>query len=265
MKIDIDTASMLEVLNGLRSLLGLDDTRLAESLNLRDLLTFEVSPSVSAPLEPRQMHVQRLQQAVGALSLDKYEIRITKMPQLEGKPLTAESLCRTIRLGMGADSPLTHNDFFSEFRPYEAQDNLLWNADNPVGAVIYIDIPGPNDASVLCSDASSTSWRFSTISTPRSHAHPVSGHRDFSIRRDGDNFVFSARGSDRVTDYLESALHIGLRNVAFEGAAQLWVSMQKSLIEFVEDNGGKAEVVEPEVLLFNWETVAEFQHLSLKN
>ena len=227
-----------------------------------DLFNWSVPDWVPGYLDGRGMHVQRIADAAGELNLDRYEVRITQVP--EG--WTDVSLLEQVR---------THlNDFLdtrnSEFIAYAVgDDDVKWTSSSPVGTVFKIDIIGPDNAAVVASLVEERRWRFTTINTPWSGDHPVSGHREFGVRSDDDGaVVVYTRGADRATDGIGES-------IAFAGAHQLWRSFQTKLSDWVNANGGSAsapqafsERFHPKVvdILYGHGTVAQslsFQSFSL--
>ncbi|MEA2732931.1 MAG: hypothetical protein QOF70_7406, partial [Acetobacteraceae bacterium] len=196
-----------------------------------DLFNWVCPPAVVSMITPRNMTVQRIQDAAGLLSLDRYEVRIATIPD----GYDDLSLLRQIRLNLN-DFVNTRN---SEFIPYDVgTDDVRWASGSPVGAVFKIDIIGPDNAAVVGSMVEDRRWRFTTVHTEWSGDHPVSGHREFGIRQDGDSYVVYTRGSDRATDGI-------LESIAFAGADNLWRGFQTKVVEFVNSHGGSATAPEP--------------------
>jgi hypothetical protein len=123
-------------------------------------------------------------------------------------------------------------------------------SDNPVGAVLHIDIP-KLDGAVVVSKADKHSWVFSTVRTERSGMHPISGNRQFGVRKEASEHILYTRGVDRasllVTDMWSSA--------TFAGGKSLWLSLQQRVAAWINENGGNASVSEPEDGQFSWAEV----------
>jgi hypothetical protein len=202
-----------------------------------DLFNWSAPDWIPGYLAGRNMSVQRLADAKGELNLDRYEIRIARMP--EG--VNEESLLDNVRLHL--------NDFIdtrnSQFLPYtEGDDDAKWASPSPIGAVFKIDVFGPDNAAVVTSLVEARRWRFTTVHTEWSGDHPVSGHREFGVRNDGDAVVVYTRGADRATDGM-------FEFAVFGGADHLWRSFQSKVAEWVNSNGGSASVPEPFSERFN--------------
>ncbi len=147
----------------------------------------------------------------------------------------------------------------SEFNPIEEQ---LWLSDNPLGAIISIDIEGPDNGSVICSQYEECCWIFSTVKAPflpdYDGYHPVSGNRQFgyNLNANGQMELYT-RGTDRFfspeSPPFTSAKGYGdllgyiLEKVAFPAADGLWISMQEGVKSFVVSNGGTSEINEPQI------------------
>ena len=148
-------------------------------------------------------------------------------------------------------------------KTYEASDTTSWASAAPLGSVLLFTIDGnplpflPGFESsgdgllterglVLCSKYVTKAnedhhWNFTTLKGPylpfRIGYHPVSGTRQFGLRRDGNNWVFYVRAADRPTTFAE----YGGSPFVFSGADKYWDYFQTKLIEFVVRNDGVAE------------------------
>jgi V8-like Glu-specific endopeptidase len=197
-----------------------------------DLFNWSVPDWIPGNLAGRDMSVQRIADAVGALNLDRYEVRITSVPS----GYTDVTLLEYVR---------THlNDFLdtdnSEFIPYASgDDDVKWTSASPVGTVFKIDIVGPDNAAVVASLVEDHRWRFTTVHTPWSGDHPVCGHREFGVRSEANGaVVVYTRGADRATDGLGET-------IVFFGADRLWKSFQSKLVDWIGAHGGSASAPEP--------------------
>jgi hypothetical protein len=165
----------------------------------------------------------------------------------------------TMPSGYDAASLLDHirtnlNDFVdtskSKFLPYSpGVDDAQWSSSAPVGAVYKIIIPKDNGA-VVGSLVETLRWRFTTVHTPDTGDHPVSGHREFGMSDAGAAATFYTRAADRTTGLPESLPLIN--RLAWAGADALWRSLQQKLADFVNSNGGSASIRDPFSQRFNW-------------
>jgi hypothetical protein len=193
--------------------------------------------------------IQNLDIASGPeINMDLFPVRITSMPY---KP--------------GTNQRYTHAEFFDFFRKninqfaetftpivnssYGINDTSLWFSNNPLGALIHIEIPGDN-GTVVCSGYNSQAWIFTTIKAPITldGLHPVSGNRLFGYSVDSNGFMYLyTRGVDRFTKLIgNSTLTYLTENFAFSKADELWKGMQTKLENYINSpqNGGLANKLE---------------------
>ena len=144
------------------------------------LISFRPPTAIQREFHKRGVwHIQGIEDGIGPVNLDNYCVKILELPSLKGLDFL-RGLLRYLRLNI--------NRFVdpgrARFSPYSAADAARWNSDNPVGAVLHIDLAGTGafnleDGSVLCSSYSDTHWIFSTVYTMADQYHPVSGNRQF--------------------------------------------------------------------------------------
>lgn len=203
-----------------------------------DLLSFRPTPELQQLVAGRQMQFQPIESGWGEdINLDHYSIRVRDMPTINGVKHTPTSLLSHIRQHL--------NDFidpdYAEFRPFDDNvDGKLWRTAAPYGCAIDIDMRvggfPVEDGVVVVTDFAEDHWIFSTVYCERDAWHPVSGNRRFDYVADGDTWVFSTRGADRIGN---AALLFGAAKV-FGGAHGLWCSFQEAVELFVNQNGGVA-------------------------
>jgi hypothetical protein len=209
-------------------------------------------------------HIQAIEHGDGALNLDNYRVKILKLPSRRGID-SLRGLLDFVRLNI--------NQFIdpgrARFSPYSAADGARWNSNNPVGAVLHIDLgpdlgpANPEDGSVLCSSYSDTHWIFSTVHTPADQYHPVSGSRQFGFYTVSgpsvggtESFVY-VRAADRVSPSFLNAELSSIFNLIFEGGHQTWLSFQRRLAAYVNVTGGKATIVPPYSARYPWLDMAK--------
>ena len=192
-----------------------------------------------------------LDNGLGArLNMDLFPVKITSLPNKPGtsQKYTPEEFFQFFRKNI--------NLFAEKFSPikddyYGIDDTALWFSNNPLGALIHIQI-NPDDGTVVCSGFSSNTWIFSTVKAPldwyHDGIHPVAGNRAFSYYtnpNDGSITIYT-RGVDRVSrNYSDKAAIINhiIESLAFNGADNLWEDMQEKLKKHIVDNGGQADIV----------------------
>ena len=181
----------------------------------------------------------RLESGQGDINLDFYPVRVTRLPQ-QGGGSTPSGLLKIIRLWLNNYIDKT----VSTFKPYEAPlDDGVWTSDNPLGAVVSIQMLKlgleVDRGSVVVSSFRPDRWVFSTVWTPNDLGHPVSGNRAFGyfLNEDG-SCTFYTRGADRTTGLIDyGAAAVGQ---VFSAADQLWLSLQDGIVNYVKTNGGEA-------------------------
>lgn len=167
-----------------------------------------------------------------------------KLPTLESHQLAPTKLVSHTR---------KHIDEFvnttvSEFTPLdEAKDSEVWSSDNPIGAVIKIDVFWPDNAAIVCAEPATDHWRFITIHTDETGDHPVSGTREFGIFKSGRYWIWYTRGVARPTGFLDVDWPVVL------GEDELWQSMQRKTKEWIDNHGGEAENVPPAPIHVDWD------------
>lgn len=225
-------------------------------------------PSIAVQREFRKRggvlwHIQGIENGVGPVNLDNYRVKILELPSRRGLD-SLSGLLSFVRLNI--------NRFVdpgrARFSPYSAADAARWRSNNPVGAVLHIDLGGggafnPEDGSVLCSSYSDSHWIFSTVHTPADQYHPVSGNRQFGCYMIagpsidgtpyGGMFIYT-RAADRVSP---SLLNAQLSGKIFGGGHQAWLSFLRRLANYVNEVGGKAAIVAPYSTRYPWAAFAK--------
>jgi hypothetical protein len=200
--------------------------------NFSDIFQWNVPDAVVKEITARGFSVQTIDDAVGDLNIDFYKVDITKWPQGWDPKRFLWHFMRHINDFLDTDN--------TEFIPYDDGDVRRLASDNPVGTVFKLDIAGPDNAAVVISQIQSQAFAVSTIHTPETGDHPVSGHRMFGYANDKGKTVWFTRAADRPT-----LLPQGFQQVIFYGAEKLWESMQSGVAKFINNNGGSASVIEP--------------------
>lgn len=207
--------------------------------------------------------MQKIDDAYSSVvNLDYFPVAVSELPIIDGTRATPEQFLEHIRKGI--------NDFidpfYSEFTPYHwygVDDTQLWNSNNPLGAVVAVDIAGLEDASVIVSHSSSDKWIFTTIYDPRFGEHPVSGNRDFGYITNPDgSYTFYMRGVDRLTSWDATLLQVipqffGGAGIPFSQADALWTSFQDKVSDFVNSNGGAATVDQIQIVRPYWSDIED--------
>ena len=117
------------------------------------------------------------------------------------------------------------------------QETNLWNSVNPLGSIIYINIP-VDDGVVVCTEYETDYWYFMTMNAPYAGNHPVSGTRQFGYESNSDgSYNFFVRGVDRFDFNVAQVVAFGVSGFddAFSGADAVWESFQVKLNDFINN------------------------------
>lgn len=205
------------------------------------------------------------------VNMDFFPVTINQMPKkMNGEEYTQKELFDHIRLHI--------NDFFDDlvFTPvtsstYGLDESSIWLSNNPLGAILSINIL-INEGSVVCSNYNSSTgeWIFSTINVPWDGTHPVSGNRAFGYYTDiNGKMVIYTRGVDRLTDgtYMDGpngmAIEVVQQGIAFSQADSKWSNFQNKIRDFVNNEqfpsiyNGSSVVNTPVKYRPNWAKVKD--------
>ncbi len=255
--------------------------------NWRNLITFKAPPSIYNKLYrltrnaqfqqnipvmqdyflPTDWYVQTIRNASGvAINLDNFSVFMNDLPTVNGNRLSLEEFVTYVRLNLNSfvDTNLAS---FSPHGYTGENETGIWQSGNPLGAVIDLDILGPDNGSVIVSEVNlggygSAGWAFTTIHDPWNGDHPVSGTRIFGCYESGDGYVFYIQGADRLSNWLHDV--VGVFSKAAQGQAfqftqadGLWMSFQTKLAAFLNSHGSQAQIRTPVANRPNWSKVKE--------
>jgi N-acetyl-anhydromuramyl-L-alanine amidase AmpD len=229
-----------------------DKIRRLHAGDYRDLFQWREPASIRALVERRGFSVQHIEDAVGDLNLDFYKVRIDRFPA----GMTAPTLLARFISNINGfvDSGIC------SFDPYDSSDAALIASADPVGACLKLDINrsapfydprGWDDAAIVISAKGPAGqptqfYSVTTIHTPDTGDHPVSGHRQFGYYvLDGVTYFYT-RGADRAT-----LAFPGTEGAIYSGGESLWRSFQRTLSQFINSQGGAASIVPPFSERFN--------------
>lgn len=198
--------------------------------------------------------IQNIDNASGPrLNMDLFPIRITNMPYKpnSNQKYSPAEFFDYFRKNINDFVDPTKSQFFPIVEPISGIDETnLWNSNNPLGALVTIQIPG-DDGTVMCTGYNGEAWVFTTIKAPikLDGTHPVSGHRLFGYWVDNNGFMYLfTRGVDRFTKPITNyTLSYFVETFAFSEADKLWESMQTKVENFINnpENGGLANKITP--------------------
>jgi N-acetyl-anhydromuramyl-L-alanine amidase AmpD len=220
--------------------------------NYRDLFQWREPASIRSRIEARGFHIQHIEDAVGDLNLDFYKVRINRFPS----GMTADALLARFI----SDTNSFVDSGICSFDPYDSSDAALRASADPVGACLNLDINrsapfydprGWDDAAIVISAKGPAGqptqfYTVTTINTPNTGDHPVSGHRQFGYYVEDGVTYFYTRGADRATLGLP-----GTEGAIYSGGEALWRSFQRTLSQFINSQGGEATIVPPFSERFN--------------
>lgn len=191
------------------------------------------------------------------LNTDFHSLRINKMPT----GFTSPQLYEHIRKNFG--------DFFkgkfTTLTPhFDFTSKDLWNSDNPTGALMtFHAFPtqffSMDDSAVLTSHSTEDNWVFTPVGTFWDWEHVLAGHRQFGLSENEDGtFNFYTRAVDMMWD-MEETLMTGGGRAFFSTADSLWDTVFENIVNFINEQGGSAEVTHSFSRRIYWEDVQD-QH-----
>jgi RHS repeat-associated protein len=190
-------------------------------------------------------YVHDIENARGSkINLDLYSATINTLPIINGQQMTIDELFHYVRKNM--------NDFFDNdvatFGHYPNEQNMTngqnWETSNYHEVVMmfraYLEGTFFFDDLAVISSQTENGWIFSTIHTPYTNNHAVSGNRQFGYISNLDGtFTIFTRGADVATGYID--VMAGER--IFEGGDTLWRSLISNIVLFVEQHSGDTGLV----------------------
>ncbi|WP_202406120.1 hypothetical protein [Hufsiella ginkgonis] len=184
----------------------------------------------------------KIQNAAGyRINMDRFEINIPQLPQINGNNASAAQFLDYIRHNLNSFI----DPSIAQFYPYndpgdQVNDSQRWNSNNPLGSILHLDMA--DDGSVITVESDASHWTVATIKTPVDGAHPVSGNRSWGFTANPNGgYTFYVTGVDRLTTGRhEFAQYLG--GIPFAGADALWTSYQNKVAQFVNSHGGTATV-----------------------
>jgi len=235
----------------------------------QDLISFRPSEALQKTVLgrgfPARWFFHRIEDAFGDVNLDYYPIKVSKLPTINGNPHTATMLMHAIRLNI---SKLSDSRLIS-FTPWNSTEAARWFSPNPLGTVLHLNfyrlltglpvvnvINNIDDGAVVIGDVTSSYWRVYTIWTDADHGHPVSGVREWGYRPDGNGYIFYTRAADRLT----KSVMLPFKGDVYAAQHALWLAHQRAVAMYVNNNGGKADVLPPTANRYDWGLVAGQYH-----
>lgn len=214
-------------------------------------------------------NIQYLESAGGkVVNMDYFSVNITTLPNnpSTGQQFTPQQFLDYFRRNINNFVNGTTFEPYCEISAICQQETNLWNSNNPLGAIIKLDISlynGPggnilaNDGVVVCAEYTSDYWRFMTMEAPYDSSHPVTGTRQFGMEQNPNgSYNIYVRGVDRFTSRIQEAA-IDIFTEPFLFADNLWENFQEKTNSFVNANGGSSSVNTPIHNRPDWEKVKD--------
>ena len=205
--------------------------------------------------------IQSIDDAGGTMvNLDYFSVKIDTLPNnpTTNQQFTPDEFIDHIRRNI---NDFTEGSTFGPYCNFSSMcptETALWNSDNPLGSIIYIDISG-DDGVVALTEYTNSYWYFMTMNAPYAGNHPVSGTRQFGYETNSDgSYNFFVRGVDRIaSNAIENAAYIFTLGDPFGAADDLWSSFQTKTNEFVNANNGSSIILPPVKSRPDWDDVKD--------
>jgi hypothetical protein len=265
---------------------GIRSEGIGDSDNWVDLITFKPTQQLLDELKSRGLEWQRIEDGYGDVNLDGYVLELNRLPDDPGTGVqfTAESLFDYVRTNFASILIRYKSLPGPSLVAYEAADEVRWDSPAPLGAVLKFRIdarplaasipfqfplsglPIPEFGLVQCSelvtnqaDLSGTQadwhWNFVTVKGGGIVGyHPVSGTRQFGVRRVDQSLFWYLRAADRATTFLDYAAG----PLLFSGAEAYWTGFFANLVAFIKTNGGDATIGPMYSQRHNWSLVRTY-------
>lgn len=179
------------------------------------------------------------------INMDVYPIKISNMPEKSpGIKYTPSEFFDFFRQNINNFTDVNHGKFYPVVEPqYGINDTNLWFSNNPLNALITIEIP-LDRGTVVCSGFGPQAWIFTTVKSPWDGEHPVSGNRLFGyyIDSSGDMIIYT-RGIDRFTTKTHGGFQYAAEGFGYAEAQKMWENMQEKLSTYINGKNGNASII----------------------
>ncbi|WP_289044787.1 hypothetical protein [uncultured Olleya sp.] len=144
-----------------------------------------------------------------------------------------------------------------EFVPLGTNDGIDFVSNNPIASILLIESEAEgilpsianDEGAVIVTEFTNNDWAISTIITPSNGTQPFSGNRQWGwlINENGNLELFT-----RVVDVAKIAKILNLapgtdtecqQNSYYDIAEATWQNMQEEIAQWVNGNGGQANIV----------------------
>jgi hypothetical protein len=192
------------------------------------------------------------------VNCDFFSVKINTLPS--GYNNNPSGFLEYLRKNINSFTDQTYANFAGH--PQIPNEETKWTND-PYGSIVFIDVIGPANGSVITAQKSTESWTWSTIREPYAGFHPVSGNRTFGYTTNSDgSYTYYCKGVDRVTSSVQEVLGkimSGYQDqpVQFTMADGLWGSWTKKIKDYVNGHNGTATLQQPVTKRPNWYDVQD--------
>jgi RHS repeat-associated protein len=189
------------------------------------------------------------------VSLDYYSVDISKLPPAFK---TANELFDFVRINF-ADFKKNGGSVFSALTSSEGD---LWKSKNPTSAVMHFDVYqwgiNTEEFNVINIKTTSDYWLFQTVKTKsvlspvidEDREHPLGGIRQFGLQDNSNgSSTFYTRGADSPYGFLDTKVQDDI----FSGGHKLWNAVMQNVTDFINKNGGQAQVGKSIQYKFKWD------------
>lgn len=191
---------------------------------LQDWLPSDVAQS----MKTNGLDHQPIAEGNGPVNFDEYSVTVEKMPP----GVTPEQFLQ--RLANDPNGTL-QNGGFDRWVEFDRRGSDRTPA-RP-GAIYDLDILGPDDASVVMRDQSSSHFTLTTVNGKPHGEHPIYGNREFGFRRNQDGSVtFYTLAADRM-DLANGKTLAGEAGKAAQ--ASTWNAWTEAIQETITRQGGR--------------------------
>lgn len=208
--------------------------------------------SKRGPKDTWDYTVQRVSKGSGqAINVDEYVVQINTLPTNLSKTRFYWHVRKNLNDFLNQD--------ISSFAPLSSDDKSDWGSQMNalVGTLMKFEIKLTlggvvhDTGAVVVSQSDDFTWTFSPIEGSffgSIGTHPVAGNRQFGLRTRDGKLEFFTRAFDRFFPYGILSDHLSLAEQrAFKWADTLWRSLQKNLVDYINNNGGSAVALPPTI------------------
>ncbi|MBL0145384.1 MAG: hypothetical protein IPP48_06130 [Chitinophagaceae bacterium] len=194
-------------------------------------------------------NIQSLDEAYGpTVNCDFFPLKVNSLPS----GMTPRSFLEYFRTHINDFITPPQDAHFFAYSDGSFSDTSKWNSsyETSLGALMHIYI-NPDNGTVLLSDyeqiingaTEKNRFKFTTMSSPLDHEHPVAGNREFGIYNtiaNPNELTFYTMAVDRTWDIWNTLGEVTFNG--FEQADALWLNVQENVKNYINSQpGGNAQ------------------------